>query len=292
LKQHWQVSQEESGSSLVAFIKLKLGNVHSLNQIKSAVERGACELNGRVERFASTRLGTGDVIGFSDEALSAVIKKMDFEPDRILYADPLFIAYNKPAGISFEILLGHLKALYDVSLTAVHRLDRETSGVILFARGEENAQMIEDLFRKRAIQKTYLAIVDGVILQDSGTIRNFLGKKKKYQGQAIWGEVDRSQGLLAETSWECLKRGKDSCLLQCMPKTGRTHQIRVHLSSLGHPILGDYQYGKVFRCSFKPLRQMLHAFQLSFFLVSSGKSILIEAPLPQDFIDAKARLKS
>lgn len=288
---HWRVSHDESGASLVVFLKQKLSQGPSQKQIKSAIEKGACQLNGKIERFASTRVGAGDKVSFAEEMLQAASDKRGFAQDQVLYTDSVFIAYNKPAGISSEELLGCLTASFDDSLLAVHRLDKDTSGVILFAKGKENARMIEGLFRKRAVEKTYLAIVDGIVLDDAGAVRNFLGKKSVYHGQTLWGEVERSKGAFAETLWKCLQRGQTASLLSCTPKTGRTHQIRVHLSSLGHPILGDYQYGKAFKCSFRPVRQMLHAFRLVFFLPLLDKQVCIEAPVPSDFILAQEALK-
>jgi 23S rRNA-/tRNA-specific pseudouridylate synthase len=146
------------------------------------------------------------------------------------------------------------------------------------------------MFKQRAVKKQYHALVDGKVKGDRGTIDNALGKICSYQGQSVWGEVPPGQGLPARTDWEVVARGADATLLLCRPMTGRTHQIRVHLSGMGHPILGDSQYGKTFTCAFRPQRCMLHASELAFEHPVTGKEIAIHSPLPEDFKEAIARV--
>ena len=123
-----------------------------------------------------------------------------------------------------------------------------------------------------------------------GKVENYLGKKQAYAGQTIWGAVSPSRGLYACTEWERLKKGDISSLVACHPTTGRTHQIRVHMAEMGHPILGDYQYGKRFLCPYRPPRILLHAEEFSFYHPSTGKSLCLTAPLPDDFKIAQQKL--
>jgi len=279
----WQVSANESGLSLQSFIKLKLEGSPSQKQIKLAIQRGACELNHLIERFSSTRVGTGDKVCFNEGCLLNSSQEVLFEPERILLENSIFFAYDKPPAIDYQALLDKI-LIHDPSLIAVHRLDKDTSGVILFAKGRKNSVLMEECFRKRAMQKTYLALADGLMKNSIERVKNFLAKKSSYQGQSIWGEVEPSQGVLADSLFECIAKGEDCCLVRCSPKTGRTHQLRVHLSSLGHPILGDYQYGKQFRCTYRPARQMLHAYQLEFQLEDELFSVV--SSVPEDIISA------
>lgn len=108
--------------------------------------------------------------------------------------------------------------------------------------------------------------------------------------QSIWGSVSQEKGVAAATSWHVLKKGKQASLLQCFPETGRTHQIRVHLSGMGHPILGDHQYGKKFTCSYQAPRCLLHANKIGFIHPFLHKEIAIGAPMPEDFKDAMVSL--
>lgn len=286
----WQVLPEESGLKLLAFIKNKLDPQTTARQIKRAIEAGHCQCNGKVERFASKQVGRGDRIEF-DPLVEGLPKADISSADRFLYVDDYLIAYNKPAGFSSEDtqLLAAIKKQFPKAIL-LHRLDRDTTGVLLFARDEKSAEAILALFKQRQMHKTYFALVDGVPKSPSGTIENYLGKLHTYQGQNLWGVVSREKGQLALTDWRVEKAGKEASLLVCNPKTGRTHQIRVHLNDLGHPILGDYQYGRSFHCRFRPERLMLHAAEIAFVHPITGKPIAIAAPLPDDFKAAVGHL--
>lgn len=285
----WQVMQKQSGLSLQVFLKENLGEGVSGKQIKRLIDAGKCRLNGKPERFASRLVGTGDKVELDSSQPVEKTKKLSSAngPDPVLYIDNDLIAYNKPSGISSDNkdLQDSLNKRYGVVIL-LHRLDKETTGVLLFARNEKAAQGIEGLFKKRMIEKTYLALVNGVPSKKSGTIQNYLGKLHVYHGQSVWGVVPPEQGLIAKTSWEVKKKGKGASLITCYPATGRTHQIRVHLSDLGHPILGDNQYGKTFTCNYPAQRVLLHAAEVSFEHPNTKETITIKSPLPIDFLGA------
>jgi 23S rRNA pseudouridine955/2504/2580 synthase/23S rRNA pseudouridine1911/1915/1917 synthase len=288
----WEVSQKQSGISLQVFLKEKLGEGVSAKQIKRAIDAGKCLLNGKAERFSSRLVGFGDKVELDISPPKEKSKQVDIkESERVLYSDDDLIAYNKPASI-----VSDSKDLLDVlekrfgSVILLHRLDKDTTGVLLFARNELAAKAIETLFKKRLVKKTYLAFVNGIPAKSSGVIENFLGKLHVYQGQTVWGAVLREKGLLAKTTWEIKKKGKGAALILCRPETGRTHQIRVHLSSLGHPILGDHQYGRAFTCDYRPQRVLLHAAEIVFEHPRTKQLLTIKAVLPEDFLDATKRL--
>jgi RluA family pseudouridine synthase len=171
-------------------------------------------------------------------------------------------------------------------LELVHRLDKETSGVLILAKTPDIKDKMVALFKSRNIRKFYLAIVDGVMDKNEGKIDNFLGKKHEFQGQTIYGSVDEKKGMRAITFWKCLAKYKTASVVCCELFTGRTHQLRAHLSGIGHPILGDIQYGRKFICRFKPCRNLLHAYSVAFMHPSTGKKLKIIAPIPVDFKQA------
>lgn len=174
----------------------------------------------------------------------------------------------------------------------MHRLDRDTTGVLLFAKTAEALEAMVSLFRKHHVQKTYYALVAGVPKDKKGVVDNFLGKKHLYQGQTIWGAVSLDKGLRAVTEWEIEKSGKHAALLRCSPKTGRTHQLRVHLSEMGHPILGDFQYCRTFTSPYQPARCLLHAASLSFPHPITQTAMTLTSPIPEDFSEASKELFS
>lgn len=278
----WSVSQP--GVKLLAFLKLQMPEVGT-RQLKKALEDNRCQVNQRTERFGSMLLGVGDVVTFQDTV--GTTESFAFTPSRLLYEDQDLFIYNKPPGIGSEDLLQFLFP----SLILVHRLDRDTTGALIFSKSEVSFRQMVDLFKKHLVTKTYFALVDGKPHKKNGMIDNYLGELHRYQGQTLIGQVDKANGLRAITAWECVKKGQEASLIKCFPKTGRTHQIRVHLSGIEHPILGDHQYGKHFRCSYHPPRIMLHAFGLSFPHPSTGQATDVKAPLPDDFTQALAYLK-
>lgn len=293
----WVVQTEESGVKLQVFLKNKLESF-SARQIKHSVDSGNCQINGKVERFSSRLVGRGDRITFYQpvEVNQQIINKQDqFDlSERILYTDNELIIYNKPAGISSDDprLLSFIKKQTNgASAQLVHRLDRNTTGVLIFATNQANAEAMFALFKQRQIKKTYLAIVDGVIDRSEGVVDNFLGKINAYHGQTLYGEVSRDKGgLRARTQWKRKKAGKDVTLVACYPETGRTHQLRVHLSGAGHPILGDYQYGSSFGSHYRPTRMMLHAAEIAFIHPVTKQPVHVIAKTPKDFSEAEMRL--
>lgn len=268
----WRVSKEESGTRLLQFLRDKCPDAPSVKAIKRAIEGKCCTVNRRIETFSSYILKENDVVELKPFEVRE--KKTS-----VLFEDKDLLIINKPSGVVSE---GEF---------LVHRLDKETSGVLVLAKNQKMQDAMEALFKKRDVHKIYLAIVDGKVAKDDGVIDNALGKIHSYQGQTVYGAVDPKKGKSAITRWKCLKRGPEASLMQCEPYTGRTHQIRVHMSGMGHPILGDVQYGKKFRCTFHPSRNMLHAYRIRFKHPSTGQELDIVAPIPSDFKQAMQALR-
>lgn len=281
------VPQENSGLRLVSFLHQQLGCVYSVKALKRAIEQNHCQLNGRTERFSSASVGRGDVISIHLQSVSN--NKVTIEPT-ILFEDENLLVCNKPAGMTCDSA-GILKFFKDSipSLQLVHRLDRETTGLLLLAKRDEIYNNLVEQFKKFEVKKRYIAIVDRVVNRPKGVIENFLGKIGSYAGQTIWGQVNY-KGLSAVTEWTLLSRGSSESLLMCFPKTGRTHQIRVHLAGMGHPILGDFQYGKDFNSCYQTSRYFLHADELRFFDPKTKRPLCFKAPLPDDFREAQKHL--
>jgi len=282
------VASKEKGIKLLAFLKEKCHHISSVKALKRAIEAKACKVNGKVERFSTSILQTGDEVEFNLEVLKA--KRSVPKKITILHEDEDLLICDKPAGvISQNEPFQKAFPQFKTRLKLVHRLDKETSGIIVLAKNEEAKKKMEQLFEERKVYKAYLAIVDGIPGSLSGKIVNYMAKIGSFHGQSIWGVV-KKKGLRAITGWKVLRRGKKTALVLCEPETGRTHQIRVHLLEMGHPILGDFQYCRDFACPYPAERQLLHAYRLSFDHPITQKKIDCLAPIPEDFHQAQEAL--
>lgn len=282
----WSIGKRQAGQKVIDFLKGYFEDV-SNKTLKKWIDGGALKINGSVERFASTTIRERDRLEFT---IPAEPVKNEYSADRILHLDQEFFIYDKPVGIPCDEkgLIAHLVKAHPHA-RLIHRLDKETSGAILLATTKGMQEKIEEAFKERDVSKTYLAIVAGVPTAMQGKIHNRLGKVGAFSGQSLYGAV-KQDGLEAVTHWKVLKKGKSASLIQCTPETGRTHQIRVHLAELGHPILGDLLYGKNVRCPYRPSRMLLHASKLSFRNPATGEILTVEAPLDDAFQEAMKKL--
>jgi 23S rRNA pseudouridine955/2504/2580 synthase/23S rRNA pseudouridine1911/1915/1917 synthase len=279
------VLSSEQGMRLLQFLRDHLSSYSSVKGLKRAIEKRGCKINGRIETFSTAILKKGDVVELSLKEE----KQLPFGL-LVLYEDEDLLICNKPAGlVSDNKAFNDRMPAYKGSLLLAHRLDKETSGAIILAKSEQMKKALTQLFAKREVEKTYLAIVDGVVLKQSGDIDTFLAPKQSYEGQTIYGSAGK--GDRAITHWECLKRGLNSSLILCKPVTGRTHQLRVHLKEIGHPILGDSQYSRSFSCPFHAQRHLLHAHTVAFIHPLNQEKITATAPIPDDFIEAQEALE-
>lgn len=253
----WQAAKEER---LISFLQGALQNC-SGKYLKKVLEANCCRINGHIERFGSRRLVRGDRIELSPQ-WQKIGTKLTFDT---LYEDASLKIINKPCGFVCD------PKNVEKGLFLVHRLDKETTGALILAKTPKVRDELFLLFEKREVHKTYLAVVDGIPPLDGGEISSSFVKKGSFQGQTIWGSG--SGGLTAITHWKKLAVGNKASLVSCEPITGRTHQIRVHMAEMGHPILVDRQYAKSNRCQVFATRVMLHASRLQF------GSIDVTAPL-------------
>jgi tRNA pseudouridine32 synthase/23S rRNA pseudouridine746 synthase len=199
----------------------------------------------------------------------------------IIHNDEAFIAVNKPTGLlsvpgrgpDKQDCLYHLVLKQFSDALMVHRLDMDTSGLVLFALLPEAQRNLSLQFEKRQVSKTYIAIVEGVMEQDEGMI-DYPMRKDMEQRLPPKHIVDCVRGKEAVTEWHVLERGESTTRLALFPKTGRSHQLRVHMQSIGHPIIGDPIYGHPAE------RLMLHAQTLEFRHPITGEPIRLECPPP------------
>jgi RluA family pseudouridine synthase len=198
-----------------------------------------------------------------------------------LYEDEELIFINKPPGRVSESFEEYF---------LVHRLDKETSGVLLLAKSPSMQKELEALFFEKGVEKEYLAICDKEVSLESWKVDNFLGKKVSYDGGVLFGSTSKEKGNKAVTFFEKVKSTPNASLILAKPVTGRTHQIRVHLKEKGHPILGDWQYEKKFQCPLHPPRLMLHALKLAFIHPRTKEKLSVTAPLFDDFLEVQKSL--
>ncbi|HXQ79822.1 MAG TPA: RluA family pseudouridine synthase [Opitutaceae bacterium] len=282
---------------------------HSRVAFQRAFDAGLVTLRGQpIKRSATVR--AGDVLEFSlPEVKPAALRAVDLRLD-VFFEDKWLLAVDKPAGMVVHpgagtredtlvhALLAHcagsLSGIGGVARPGiVHRLDRETSGAIIVAKTDEVHRDLARQFAARAVVKEYLALVSGVPRLMSGTIRKSIGRNLRQRHKmAVVGDGQR--GRAAWTDWAIVERYGDlAALVACTLHTGRTHQIRVHMASLGHPVLGDSAYGwkANLKMKLQPGRVMLHAGRLSLVHPGTGGTLDLRAPLPADFKAQIAALK-
>ncbi len=209
----------------------------------------------------------------------------------ILFEDDDILAVDKPEGLisnarDFESgLLGRTQADRTGRLFVVHRLDKEVSGVLVFAKNAQAHRFLNDAFSRGEVRKTYFALVLGTVAGDKGIIdipiREF--------GSGRMG-ADAVRGKPSRTEFEVVERLKETMLLRVRPLTGRRHQIRVHLYSIGHPVAGDLKYGDRTTQTAFP-RLMLHATDIILPSLSGTDDIRIESPLTASFISVLERMR-
>ncbi len=273
----WLVPETQK---LVQFLQSELTPAPSGKALRRVLEANLCRVNGTVERFGSADVKKGAIVELSPAWQS--VAQQQLSKFTTLYEDGHFLIVDKPAG--FICNDEECTKSFGAKRYLIHRLDKDTTGALLIAKSTETREAMIRLFRDKQVEKLYYALVDGVPKEERGTKKSFFAKVGFFEGQTCWGS--RARGLEAETHWKVLAKGKDSALIACQPITGRTHQIRVHLSEIGHPILVDRQYAKNYRCKFFAQRPLLHAARIRFKQPFTNIDIDITAPLPPDFGNA------
>jgi 23S rRNA pseudouridine1911/1915/1917 synthase len=268
----------------------------SRSRLQDWIKRERVLVNGAAAR-SSRVLREGDRIAVEPAELPALRAEPEVIPLHVLYEDPDFVAIDKPAGMVVHAgagvhsgtlvnaLLGRFQSLSalggDLRPGIVHRLDRFTSGVILVAKNDAAHRALAALFAGRQVEKTYIALVHGDVPADSGRIEKPIARDPRHRTRMT---ARLGRGRAAWTEYRVVRRFTGFTLLEVRIGTGRTHQIRVHLAGMGHPVAGDRLYGAPARNEIQPLRErfFLHAQRIRFQHPFTGQPVEIESPLPEN----------
>jgi 23S rRNA pseudouridine1911/1915/1917 synthase len=276
----------------------------SRTRVQELIEGGLVLLNGKTAKD-SHKVHAGDAIEVVAESRPALRAEAESIPLNILYEDEDVIAVNKVAGMTVHAgagnshgtlvnaLLGRGQSLSQSSDLLrpgiVHRLDKETSGILLVAKNDFAHARLAEAFRERSVQKIYIALVQGVWKEERGRIELAIARDPNRRTRM----TTKRAALLhnareARTDWQVLGRVDSTTLLEVQLHTGRTHQIRVHFSALRHPVVGDTLYGAagqlhIGRTTLPSLgRNFLHAAKIAFAQPRTGQPIHLTAPLPRE----------
>lgn len=265
----------------------------SRSQAARAIEAGLVQVDGRPVRKRHV-VSAGERVtvdaeeeGFRSPSRTGVSGKADYS---VAYDDPHLLVVDKPAGVVVHPARGHWSGTLAQALAGtaaggddehragiVHRLDRDTSGLLVVAKGEDAHRALKALLARRGLHREYIAMVDGVPQARAGTIEAPIGRDRR---DRVLISLDTDAPRDARTHFEVTEVLTGAALLRVVLDTGRTHQIRVHMQAIGHPVCGDETYGGSRRFGLE--RQFLHAARLTFTHPLTGASVDVSSPLPAD----------
>lgn len=288
----FEYTAETTGTRLDVFLSEKQPEL-SRSHIQKIIESGGALVNGKAEK-SRMKLKEGDSVSFTlPDPVSVDVLPEDIPLD-ILYEDHDVIVVNKArgmvvhpaAGVSsgtlVNALLHHCEDLSGINGAVrpgiVHRLDKDTSGVMIAAKNDTAHVELAEQIRVKSAHRVYWAVVCGNIAEESGTIHGAIGRSEKDRQKMA---VVLHNGKDATTKFRVLERYGDYTLVECRLLTGRTHQIRVHMAFIGHPVLGDPKYGPK-KCPFAIDGQALHSKSLTFEHPITKQEMTFEAPVPED----------
>jgi 23S rRNA pseudouridine1911/1915/1917 synthase len=289
----------------------------SRTRVQELIDAGFVLVNDGAAKKGSMRLRGGEKIAVAISERPPIAAKAEAIPLEVLYEDEDVIAINKPAGMTVHAGAGNpsgtlVNALLGRGLELskggdplrpgiVHRLDKETSGVIVVAKNDPAHAKLGEAFQQRAVKKTYLALVQGILREKTGSIELAIGRDPIHRTRMATPRKSGHRAAPANprharTDWQVLANIDNSTLVEVQLQTGRTHQIRVHFSALRHPVVGDTLYGaaanlRVGKVTLPKLeRNFLHAARLGFAQPRTGAWLEVRAPLPQDLREFLAKL--
>lgn len=287
-----QANENDKGKRIDSFLNEVIEDA-TRSYIQKIIDGGYVEITGKKTTKSGNKLKGTETIVVNlpeDETLDLIPEDISLE---IIYEDSDIVVINKapnmvvhPAhgnynGTLVNALLYHIKDLSTINGVIrpgiVHRLDKDTSGVIVVAKHDEAHTTLSDMFKEKTLEKTYVCIAKGIFKDKSGRIETLIGRDPRDRKKMA---VVTENGKIAISNYEVLDESKNYSLVKVRIETGRTHQIRVHMKSLNHPILGDATYGN---STDGIARQMLHAYRLKFTHPISKKEMVVTAPIPEDF---------
>lgn len=287
---HYQITENERGTTVLDFLRKKGFSRHILSSMKAdkeALTRNGQRIGGREQLLAGDYFRVRLLETVDSDGIVPVSM-----PLSILYEDEDILVINKPADMPVHPSIGNYTNTLANGVTAyldakgehspfrcINRLDRDTSGALILAKNAFSAAVLSTQMRNRQIRRTYLAVVEG-ITPPNGTISAPISR---VDDSVIERHVDFLHGEPAVTHYERLETKNEHSLLEIHLETGRTHQIRVHMGYIGHPLPADYLYHPEYDC-FK--RQPLHSLQLEFRHPVTDKSMCLLAPVPEDMCNA------
>ena len=301
MRKQFTVSASDHGSRLDQFLTGQFRGEFSRSYLQHLIDEGKVLINqNKVKRHGRVR--QGDRVELELEDRQRPWLAPETIPLDILYEDEDVLLVNKPAGMVVHPACGNYSGTLVHALLAhspnfsqfgdsarpgiVHRLDKETSGVLVIAKNPFAHQALAKQFLERTVTKKYLAIVRGRVAQEEGMIEFPIGRHP-FHRQKMSVAFGRTRSRSAQTRYKVLQRFAQATLLQVEPTTGRTHQIRVHLSSIGHPILGDDTYGGT---DISVPRMVLHASSLKFAHPRTKQIMEVKAELPKDLKEVISKL--
>lgn len=268
---------------------LQILSKQSRNSVKSILTRGQVTVDGKAITKHNHPLEPGQSVGIL--ANKEALKKTSLSGLKILFEDAAIIVINKEAGLlsmatddpkeptAYRQLSQYVKEENKANrIFVVHRLDRDTSGVMLFAKTEELKETLQNDWKNIVKERIYTALVEGEIKKDAGTISSWLTESKAMK---VHSSPKDNGGKHAVTHYRKVRGNRNYTLLEVELETGRKNQIRVHMESLGHPVAGDKKYG----ARTNPLKRLgLHASTLAFIHPATGELVRFSAPVPKSFL--------
>lgn len=277
----------------------------SRSRIQGLITDGFVDVNGRTAKKAGQTLESGFSVTVRVPPAASTDLVAENIPLDIVFENEDLIVVNKPAGMVVHPAAGHSSGTlvnavlgYEPDIEGiggeerpgvVHRLDKETSGLILLAKNERAHRWLQDQFRLRKVDKTYLALVDGKPPTPSGRVESYIGRDPSHRKRMAI--VSESRGREAISEYKTVENFRDHTLLEFHPLTGRTHQIRLHCAFLGCPIVGDEVYGRK-NSSVEIERHFLHAYRLKIILPGEKEVKIFEAPLPEELEQVLVSLRN
>lgn len=290
------VDMDEKEVRIDSYLSFQLGL--SRSKIQKLIKDGLVFVNGK-KISSSYKVHGGDQIEVQEMLDDSTILVAEDLPIDVIYEDDDLLVINKESGMVVHPAPGHYSGtlvnalLYHFDIEGgekdrpgiVHRLDKDTSGLMLVAKNEWTLEKLSKMIHDKEVERHYLAIVCGEILHDTGTIEAPIGRDMNDRQKMAVTDIHGKDSI---THFKVLERFSKHTFIECILETGRTHQIRVHLAYIGHPVLNDPLYNKKKATDFG---QMLHSKSISFLHPRTGERLFFEVDPPKEFLDTLAELR-